>query len=57
MKYDILKTALKNKCIYVLTLNNPRKRNPLSLELITILQKEFNYATIRLRKFFIHEPL
>ncbi len=43
MKYKILNTELKNKCIYIMTLNNPEKRNPLSLELITALQKEFVY--------------
>ena len=40
MKYKILNIELRNKCIYIMTLNNPNKRNPLSLELINSIQKE-----------------
>ena len=43
MKHKILNTELRNKCIYIMTLNNSSKRNPLSLELINALQSEFNY--------------
>ena len=43
MKYKILNTELKNKSIYIMTLNNSIKRNPLSLELISIIQKELVY--------------
>ena len=43
MKHKILNTELKNKCIYIMTLNNSSKRNPLSFELINILLKEFVY--------------
>jgi len=43
MKYKILNTELKNKSIYIMTLNNSIKRNPLSLELISIIQKELLY--------------
>ena len=43
MKHKILNTELRNKCIYTMTLNNPVKRNPLSLELINTIQKELIY--------------
>ena len=43
MKNKILNTELINKCIYTMTLNNPVKRNPLSLELINTIQKELIY--------------
>ncbi len=43
MKNKILNTELINKCIYTMTLNNPIKRNPLSLELINTIQKELIY--------------
>ena len=38
----ILTTECKNNNIYVITLNNPDKRNPLSLKLIKLLQLEFD---------------
>ena len=41
-KQTILKTEIKNNCIYIIKLNNPKKRNPLSLKLINILQEELN---------------
>ena len=43
MKNKILNTELKNKSIYIMKLNNSNNRNPLSLELINTLQKEFAY--------------
>ena len=43
MKPEIIKTDLKDDCIYIITLNNPKKRNPLSLKLINALQKKLNY--------------
>ena len=43
MKHKILNTELKNKSIYIMTLNNSIKRNPLSLELISTIQKELVY--------------
>ena len=43
MKHKILNTEVKKKCIYTMTLNNPVKRNPLSLELINTIQKELIY--------------
>ncbi len=41
-KQAILTTEIKNNCIYIIKLNNPKKRNPLSLKLINTLQEEFN---------------
>ena len=38
----ILHTEFKSSSIYILTLNNSDKRNPLSLELIKLLQLEFD---------------
>ncbi len=38
----ILDVSIKNKKICFLTLNNPKKRNPLSMDLISRLQKEFD---------------
>ena len=39
---SILKVEVVNNKIALLTLNNPKKRNPLSLKLINMLQKELN---------------
>ncbi len=39
----LLKTKVEKKSIYIIKLNNPKKRNPLSLELIKCLQNEFDY--------------
>ena len=42
IKQPIIKSETKQSSIYVITLNNPKKRNPLSIELINSLQNEFN---------------
>ncbi len=39
----LINTQIKKNNIYVIELNNPKKRNPLSLELIKCLQNEFDY--------------
>ena len=41
-KMSVIETKVKNNNIYIITLNNPKKRNPLSMELIDVLQKEFD---------------
>ena len=40
---DLISTKIEKKNIYIIELNNPKKRNPLSLELIRCLQNEFDY--------------
>ena len=40
---SLINTKVEKKNIYIIELNNPRKRNPLSLELITCLQNQFDY--------------
>ena len=39
----LINTKLEKNNIYIIELNNPKKRNPLSLELIKSLQNEFDY--------------
>ena len=39
----LINTKIEKKNIYVIELNNPKKRNPLSKELIKCLQNEFDY--------------
>ena len=41
-KIDIINTEVRNNNIYIIELNNPSKRNPLSLKLLQLLQKEFD---------------
>ena len=41
-KMSLINTKIENKNIHIIELNNPAKRNPLSLELIKSLQKEFD---------------
>ena len=38
----LINTKLEKNNIYIIELNNPKKRNPLSLELIKSLQNEFD---------------
>ena len=40
---SLINTKLEKNNIYIIELNNPKKRNPLSLELIKVLQNEFDY--------------
>ena len=40
---DLINTKIEKKNIYIIELNNPKKRNPLSRELIKRLQNEFDY--------------
>ena len=39
----LINTSLEKNNIYIIELNNPKKRNPLSLDLIKSLQNEFDY--------------
>ena len=39
----LINTKLEKNNIYIIELNNKKKRNPLSLELIKSLQIEFDY--------------
>ena len=41
-KIPLIKTKIKNNDIYIIELNNPKKRNPLSRDLISNLQREFD---------------
>ena len=41
-KMSLINTKIEKNNIYIIELNNPVKRNPLSLELIKSLQKEFD---------------
>ncbi len=41
-KMSLINTKIEKKNIYIIELNNPEKRNPLSLELIKSLQKELD---------------
>jgi len=40
---SLINTKLEKDNIYIIELNNPKKRNPLSLGLIKSLQNEFDY--------------
>ncbi len=40
---DLINTKVEKENIYTIELNNPKKRNPLSLQLIRCLQNEFDY--------------
>ena len=42
-KMALINTKLEKNNIYIIELNNAKKRNPLSLELIKSLQNEFDY--------------
>ena len=42
-KMALINTKLEKNNTYIIELNNPKKRNPLSLELIKCLQNEFDY--------------
>ena len=41
-KMSLINTKIEKNNIYIIELNNPAKRNPLSLELIKSMQIEFD---------------
>ena len=41
-KWSLINTKVEKK-YYIIELNNPKKRNPLSLELIKVYKIEFDY--------------